>query len=129
MIKLQIAAAIFLLSSIIGLAQTQADVNVSEGGYGMVKTNISVNVDHTWGAVKDGFGTRVSYEAYNNKWLTVSANAKYNSIKVDFVEGDLSDGYSAEALGMNDIHIMAQLGATVTVRKKLLGKPLWGSKC
>ncbi len=64
--KLLIATAIFL-SSTICFAQTQSDVNVSEGGYGMVKTNISVHADHTWGAVSDGFGARVAYEAYKNR--------------------------------------------------------------
>ncbi len=123
--KIKIAAVI-LLSSSASFAQTQSDVNVSEGGYGMVKTNISVNADHTWGAISDGFCARVSYEAYKNKWLTVSANAKYNSVKVDFADVDLSNGYSPEAIGMNDIHIMAQLGATLTARTKLFGKPFMG---
>lgn len=123
--KILIAAA-SVISSIASLAQTQSDVNVSEGGYGLVKTNISVSADHTWGAVRDGFGARVSYEAYKNKWLTVSANAKYNSIKVDFDEGALSGSYSPEALGLNDIHIMAQLGATATAKTRLFGRPLMG---
>lgn len=115
-----------LVSSFASLAQTQSDVNVSEGGYGMVKTNISVCADHTWGKVRNGFGARVSYEAYKNNWLTVSANAKYNSIKVDFDKTDLSDDYSPDALGLNDIHIMAQLGATATARTKLFNKPFMG---
>lgn len=121
-----LSCIIVLLSSITIFAQTQSDVNVSEGGYGMIKTNISVNVDHAWGAVKDGFGARVSYEAYKNKWLTVSANAKYNSIKIEFEEGDLSEGYSPEALGLNEIHVMAQLGGTLRTQTKLFGKPLMG---
>lgn len=116
--------AIAALSSIAGLAQTQSDVNVSEGGYGMVKTNISVSADHTWGAVSDGFGARVSYEAYKNKWITLSANAKYNSVKVDFDEEELSEGFSPDAIGLNDIHVMAQLGATATARTRLFGKPV-----
>lgn len=121
-----ILAAVTVLFSLSSYAQTQSAVNVSEGGYGMVKTNISVNADHTWGAVSDGFGARVSYEAYKSKWLTVSANTKYSSVKVDFEEGDLSNGYSAEALGLNGIHIMSQLGATATARMMLFGKPFMG---
>ncbi len=115
-----------LLFSIKSKAQTQSDVNVSEGGYGLIKTNITVNVDHTFGAISDGFGARISYEAYKNKWLTVSANAKYNSVNVDFKASDLSDGYSPEEIGLNDIHVMSQLGTTVTARSKLFGKPLTG---
>lgn len=92
----------------------------------MVKTNISVQGDQTWGAVSTGFGARVSYEAYRNRWLTVSANLKYNSINVDFDEGDLSNGYSPEELGLNDIHVMSQAGATATAKTKLFGKALMG---
>lgn len=65
-----------LFSAITCYAQSEADVNVSEGGYGMVKTNIHVGVDHAWGSVSDGFAARVSYEAYRNGWLTVSANMR-----------------------------------------------------
>lgn len=121
-----LTSTLLALSSLAGFGQTQSDVNVSEGGYGMVKTNITVSADHTWGAVRDGFGARVSYEAYKNNWLTVSANAKYNSVKVDFDENDLSDGFSPEDIGLNDIHVMAQLGATATARTKLFGKPFMG---
>lgn len=92
----------------------------------MVKTNISVSADHTCGAVSDGFGARVSYETYKSNWLTVSANAKYNSVKVDFDENALGGSFLPEDIGLNDIHIMAQLGATVTARTKLFGKPFMG---
>lgn len=121
-----IISTIILLISFLSFAQTQSDVNVSEGGYGMVKTNISVNADHTWGAVRDGFAARVSYETYKNNRLTVSANVRYNSVKVNFDEDDLSNGYSPEALGLNDIHILTQLGATATLRTHLWGKPVLG---
>ena len=43
-------------------AQTQADVNVSEGGYGLVKTNLSMEYDHGFGSIQDGFSARASYE-------------------------------------------------------------------
>lgn len=119
--KLMVIVASFC--SFAGFAQTQSDVNVSEGGYGLVKTNISIRSDHTWSAVRDGFGASVSYQAYKNSWFTVSANAKYNSVRVDFDEGDLSDGYSPENLGINDIHTMSQIGVTATVRTKLFRKP------
>lgn len=69
---------------------------------------------------------RVSYEAYRNKWLTLSANANYNSVKVDFDDGDLSEGFSPEAIGLNDIHVMAQLGATASALTQLFGKPFMG---
>lgn len=121
-----ITIAIVIFAAISARAQTQSDVNVSEGGYGMVKTNITVNADHTWGSVSDGFGARVSYEAFKNKWLTVSANAKYNSVKVNFDEADLSEPLSPDDINLNDIHIMAQLGATATARTKIFGRPFMG---
>ncbi len=114
------------LFSLASFAQTQSDVKTGEDGYGMVKTNICIQTNHIWGAVRDDFGARVSYEAYKNKWLTVSANTRYNSVKVDFDESDLSDGYSPKTLGLNDIHIMTKLGATATARTKLFGKPFMG---
>lgn len=117
---------ITLLSTTLCSAQSQSDVSISEGGYGMVRTNITVGADHTWGAVSDGFSARVSYQAYKNRWLTISANAKYNSVKVDFNEDNLSDGYSPDQTALNDIHIMAQLRATATAHTTLFGKPAVG---
>lgn len=121
-----ILSVLVVLTALAARAQSQADVNVSEGGYGMVKTNITVGADHTWGAVRDGFAARVAYEAYKKGWLTVSANARYNSLKVDFDEGALSNGYSPSELGLNDVHIMAQLGATATARTTIFGRPFMG---
>lgn len=108
------------------LGQTQEDVNVSSGGYGMVKTNINLQCDHAWGAVRDGFGARVSYECLKRKSFTLTANAKYNSVKVDFEPGALSGGYDPDDIGLNDIHVIWQLGATATARTRLFGKPLMG---
>lgn len=121
-----IIPVLLLLLSMVASAQTQSDVNVSEGGYGMVKTNISVGFDHTFGSVRHGFGARVSYEAYKNSWFSISANAGYNSVYVDFEPGDLSDGYSPDDISINGIHVMGRLGATATVRTVLLGKPFMG---
>ena len=38
-----------LITPISALAQSQAAVNVSEGGYGILKTNIGVDYEHGWG--------------------------------------------------------------------------------
>lgn len=116
---------IFLVASLTCVAQTQSDVNVSEGGYGMIKTNITVNYDHTWNAVSDGFGARVSYQAYKNDWLTLSANFKHSSVTVDFEKDDLSDGYTPGNVSINGTHVMGQVGVTANVRTKLFGKPFF----
>lgn len=112
--------------SISGFSQSQSAVSVSEGGYGIVNTNIHVQYDHTWAQVSDGFGARVSYQAYRNKWLSLTANAKYNSTTVEFDDSDLSGGFNPDAIGLNKIHVMGQAGVTATARAKLFGKPFVG---
>ena len=49
-----------------GSAQSQAAVSASEGGYGMLKTNIAVDYNHTWNRVDNGFSARASYEFFKN---------------------------------------------------------------
>lgn len=122
----RIISTLAIVTSLVCHAQTQSDKKVSEGDYGMVKTNINVQYDHCWGNISDGFGTRVAYQAYKNKWLTLSANGKYNSVTVDFDEGDLSNDYSPSDIGINGIHVIGQLGFTTTMRTKVLGKPFVG---
>lgn len=107
-------------------SQTQSDVNISEGGYGMVNTNIHVQYDHTRGQVSDGFGARVSYHMYRDKWLSLTANAKYTSTTVEFGDEDLTNGFKPDKIGLNEIHVMGQFGFTANGRTKLFGKPLMG---
>lgn len=106
------------------LAQTQADVNVSEGGYGIVKTNLNMQYQQSWGQIDGTFAARASYEAFTNRWLTLSANARYSSYRVDFKSHSLSDGYDPDAIGLNDIHLLGQIGVTATARARLFGKPV-----
>ena len=69
-------------------AQSQAAVNVSEGGYGMLKTNIGVDYEHVWGMAGDCFSARVSYELFSNRNVNtqfshihgVNLHFSYNSI-------------------------------------------------
>lgn len=105
------------------MGQTQSDVNVSESGYGLVKTNITVDYGHGWGAVQDCFATRVSYEFLRNKKFTVTANARYTSTEVSYTDNDLNSGFSPNEIGLNGTHIMVQAGVTSTFRTRLFGKP------
>lgn len=115
-----------MIISVCGYPQTQSDVGISEGGYGMVKTNINVSYDHNFGNITDGFGARVSYELFKNKKFTITANAKYTSATTDFQEGDLSVGFIANNIDLNGTHVMGQIGATVSYKHKLFGRPFMG---
>lgn len=55
--------------------QTQSDVNVSQGGYGLIKTNIATSCGYGWGNIESSFATRVSYEMIRKKGFTLTANA------------------------------------------------------
>ena len=63
-----------------GSAQSQAAVSASEGGYGMLKTNIAVDYNHTWNRVDNGFSARASYEFFKNSKFTVTANVRYQTV-------------------------------------------------
>ncbi|MBD5356783.1 MAG: hypothetical protein HDR88_07245 [Bacteroides sp.] len=106
------------------LAQTQAAVNVSEGGYGLVKTNLSIAYDHGFGTIQDGFSARVSYEAFRNNKFTLTANARYSSSEVSFNNSDLRDGFIPDKINLNGTHLLGQVGVTSTFKSRLFNKPL-----
>ena len=114
-----------LFSGISLLAQSQAAVNVSEGGYGLLKTNIGVNYDHGWGVLEDGFAARVSYEFFSNRRFTVTAHALYSSTEAAFKPNDLSDGFNPKDINLNGTHLFGQTGVTSTFRSRLFGKPVF----
>ena len=105
-------------------AQTQADVNVSEGGYGLVKTNLSMEYDHGFGSIQDGFSARASYEFFRNKRFTVSANARYSSCEISFGDADLSEEYNPEDINLNGTHLLGQVGFTSTFKTKFINRPI-----
>ena len=105
-------------------AQTQADVNVSEGGYGLVKTNFNMSYDHGFGAIQDGFSARASYEFFRNKKFTVTANARYSSSEVSFTDSDLSNGYNPLAINLNGTHLLGQVGMTSTYKTRIFNRPI-----
>ena len=105
-------------------AQSQAAVNMSEGGYGLLKTNISVNYDHGWGKIEDSFSARVSYEFYRNSKFTVAANARFSSNEVLFDANDLNESFNPKDINLNGTHLFGQTGFTSMFRSRLLGKPI-----
>lgn len=107
-------------------AQGESAVKVSEGGYGLVRTNLSVEYEHSWGQVSDEFEARASYEFLKKRHLTLSANARYNSYTTDFDEVSFSDGFEPSAIGLNKTHIMGHAVLTATARGKLFGRPVMG---
>lgn len=124
--SLAIFIAALIFSSIASPAQSEADVNISQGGYGMVKTNMNTSYSHGWGAIEDVFSARVSYEFLKKKHFTITANARYSSCEVKFNETDLSDGYDPNEINLNGTHLVGQVGVTSTMRFKLFGKPCMG---
>lgn len=107
-------------------AQSEVGARISEGGYGIVKTNITVTYDHTFGKVKDGFNARVSYEFVKKKHITISGNFRHSSVTADFIESDLDENFNPEEIKLNGMHTMEQIGVTATANTRLYGKPLIG---
>lgn len=104
------------------LAQESRDVPTDN--YGMVKTNIRVSYDYTAASISDHFNARVSYEFFNNKRFTATANINYNSLQVDFPIDDLPVGYDPQQMNMNKTHLYGQFGISASFRSKLFGRPL-----
>lgn len=128
-LKLSMKGIFVLLAYIIFIghymsAQSQAAVNASEGGYGMLKTNLAVDYNHTWNRLDNSFSARASYEFFSNRKFTVTANARYQSVEANFRPGNLSDGFQAGEIGLNGVHIFGQTGFTSTFRTRLWGKPI-----
>lgn len=103
-------------------AQTESDVDMSRGGYGIIKTNMAVSYDQGWGAIQDGFAARVSYEFMRTKKWTVTANAHYTSAEVSFDADDLDNGFKPNEINLNGTHLFGQIGATTTFKTHVFGK-------
>lgn len=120
----KILPLIFSIAILPVIAVAQPGGGMSREGYGMVKTNISISYGHEWGNISDGFSARASYELLSDRHSTFTANARYTSTETDFGEGDVSGDYSPDAIGVNGIHVMGQIGMTYTYRTMLGGKPI-----
>lgn len=116
----------FLLSALGTMAQHGAGAQVHEGGYGLVKTNITATYDHTFGRVTDGFNARASYEFLKKTHITLSANLRYQTVTTGFRQSDLDTLCSPDAINLNGTHHMGQAGITATARAMLFGKPMMG---
>lgn len=101
-------------------------MNVSHGGYGLVKTNLNVSYDYGWGSIKDGFSASASYEFLRKEHVTMTANARYTSTEVSFSESDLDGGFNPEAINLNGTHVLGQFGITSTFKTRLFGRPFMG---
>lgn len=103
------------------MAQERRDVPAD--GYGMVKTNMKVSYGYTDGSISDHFNARVSYEFLKSGKFTLTANANYSSLNVDFSADDLPTGYDPGLMGMNKTHIYGHLGLSGSFRGRLFGCP------
>ena len=97
---------------------------VSESGYGMVKTNITVGYDHAFGAVPDNITGRVSYQIINKPYLKFSANARLNTLWSNFEDSRLSEPVDAWGIGLNGNHSYGSFGFTALGFLPLFGHPV-----
>ncbi|MCM1092720.1 MAG: hypothetical protein NC421_02080 [Lachnospiraceae bacterium] len=121
-----LSSAALILCSVAGWSQTESDVNISQGGYGMVKTNFGISYNRGFSSVRDGYDGRISYEIVSSRAFTLTANARYSAVNVDFSDDDISDGYDPDEINLNGTHTMGQIGLTSMLRLRLLGKPVMG---
>lgn len=121
-----IAVILMNLLYLCSKAQSQTEVAASEGGYGMIRTNIAIQYDHTWGRVSDGFAARVSYEFIKKQNITLSGNFRYTSTSAHFRPSDTNPTFIPADINLNGIHTMEQLGLTATARTIIFGKMLTG---
>lgn len=124
--KRLIISLIAVFTVIGAFAQSQTANNVSESGYGLVKTNLNVEYEHSWGQIRDEFEARASYEFLKKKAFTLSANLRYNSFSADFDDDALTNGFKPDEIGLNKVHIMGHAGITAAAHTRLFGKPLVG---
>lgn len=116
---------ISVFSALSIFAQSETGVRVSEGGYGIVKTNITVTCDHTFGKVSDGFNARVSYEFLKKKHFTLSGNLKYSSVTANFDQSDLNKDFNPDQINLNGTQHIEQVGLTTTANTIIFGKPVY----
>lgn len=60
------------------------------------------------------------------KGFTLTANARYSSVEVDFEDEDISKGYNPEDISLNGCHVFGQLGFTSMFNTRLFGKYFMG---
>lgn len=122
--KIIISFIFFAIAALLAPAQSQMALNMSEGGYGLLKTNFGVTYDHGWNSAVNGVSVRGSYEFLRTRKFTVTANLRYASTEMSFNPSDLSEGFDPDDIGLNGWHHSGQTGVTSTFRSKLAGKPL-----
>lgn len=133
-----VISLLLLLSVVPCKAQFDMMPAVQESGYGLVRTNLTVGYDHTFGAVPDNLSAGVSYQFVKKRWLTFSANARFNTLWSNLKDSQLSEPYDAWGIGLNGNHTYGSVGFTASAMLPLFGHPLatfvignaeWSSHC
>lgn len=106
------------------VAQAAVDSTVTEGDYGLVRTNIKVACDHACSSLSDGFTARVSYLCFRTKTFTLTATGRYASVTADFGADEMPAGRDAAGMGLNGVHVAGQVGISLMARTRLWGRPL-----
>lgn len=119
-------------------AQFDLMPSVRESPYGLVRTNLSVGYDHTFGAVPDNIQAGVSYQFIKKQWLTLSANARFNTLWSNFDDSQLSLPCDAWNIGLNGNHTYGSVGFTASAMLPLfrhvvatfvIGNAEWSNHC
>ena len=119
MSRLFFSLAALILAFILSVAQF-----VPADNYGLVKTNIALTYDHTFGPVSDHFRARESYEFLRTHGFTLTANGHFNTLRSDFDADDIEYPALPADMGMNGTHLYGQVGLSATYRTMLWNKPL-----
>lgn len=123
--KIPLLTVLLLLSCFLS-AQAQLDMvqAVNESDYGMVRTNLALSYDRTFGSVPDNVSARVSYQIVKKPFLTFSANVRFNTLWANFDSSQLSKPLNAWDIGLDGNHTYGSFGFTATGFLPLFGKPL-----
>lgn len=105
-------------------AQFDFGTQVSESGYGLIKTNLTFSYDHAFGSVPDNIKGRVSYQFINKPWLKITGNGQLNSIWSNIEESQLSKPYAPKEIGINGQHLFGSVGFTALGFLPLFGHPV-----
>lgn len=121
--KYSIAIVVLLLLGIFPI-WGQGDIMpaMSNSDYGMVRTNLTFGYEHAFGSVPDNFTGKVSYQAVNKPFLSLSVNARFNTLWSNFYDSQLTlpkkpvwtSGEAPDAwrIGLNGNHSYGAFGFT-----------------
>lgn len=138
MCKVTLLGLLIVFSHSIGMAQIEGLPPVGESDYGVVKTNVTASYDHTFGAVPDNLTSRISYQLINLPFVSLTVNARFNTLWSNLKDYQLSKPVDAWEVGMNGNHTYGSFGFTALgflppkehpIAVLLQGNAEWSNHC